>query len=165
MERTTGLSGMRPGRCNSRGTEQRRFPCLYLLGGQTETEEGLSSCLTDGYVYNPQLGKWSSLGSDFPKGICAAVASGANHILLFQKEPEDTQHLKKRMLYGNTIQLRRLLSSLNVFQVPMTLCKSCKETVPSLYSVAMPVPERIDCTAFKGILFLWKRGWDLSISL
>ena len=70
-------------------------PCLYLLGGQTETEEGLSSCLTDGYVYNPQLGKWSSLGSDFPKGICAAVASGANHILLFQKEPEDTQHLKK----------------------------------------------------------------------
>ena len=35
-------------------------PCLYLLGGQTETEEGLSSCLTDGYVYNPQLGKWSS---------------------------------------------------------------------------------------------------------
>ena len=66
-------------------------PCLYLLGGQTETEEGLSSCLTDGYVYNPQLGKWSSLGSDFPKGICAAVASGANHILLFQKEPEDTQ--------------------------------------------------------------------------
>lgn len=65
------------------------------MGGQTETEEGLSSCLTDGYVYNPQLGKWSSLGSDFPKGICAAVASGANHILLFQKEPEDTQHLKK----------------------------------------------------------------------
>lgn len=60
------------------------------------------------------------------------------------------------MLYGNTIQLRRLLSSLNVFQVPMTPCKSCKETVPSLYSVAMPVPERIDCTAFKGILFLWK---------
>lgn len=51
--------------------------------------------MTDGYVYNPQLGKWSSLGSDFPKGICAAVASGANHILLFQKEPEDTQHLKK----------------------------------------------------------------------
>ena len=41
------------------------------------------------------MGKWSSLGSDFPKGICAAVASGANHILLFQKEPEDTQHLKK----------------------------------------------------------------------
>ncbi|MCS3352101.1 hypothetical protein NXY06_13945 [Bacteroides uniformis] len=40
-------------------------PCLYLLGGQTETEEGLSSCLTDGYVYNPQLGKWSSLGSGF----------------------------------------------------------------------------------------------------
>ena len=71
----------------------------------------------------------------------------------------------RRMLYGNTIQLRRLLSSLNVFQVPMTPCKSCKETVPSLYSVAMPVPERIDCTAFKGILFLWKRGWDLSISL
>lgn len=74
----------------------------------------------------------------------------------FQKEPEDTQHLKKRILYGNIIQLRRLLSSLNVFQVPMTPCKSCKETVPSLYSVAMPVPERIDCTAFKGILFLWK---------
>jgi hypothetical protein len=83
----------------------------------------------------------------------------------FRKSRKIHSILKKRMLYGNTIQLRRLLSSLNVFQVPMTPCKSCKETVPSLYSVAMPVPERIDCTAFKGILFLWKRGWDLSISL
>lgn len=70
-------------------------PCLYLLGGQTETEEGVLSCLTDGYVYNPQLERWSSLGSDFPKGVCAAVVSGANHILLFQKDQGDTLHLKK----------------------------------------------------------------------
>ena len=65
------------------------------------------------------------------------------------------------MLYGNTIQLRRLLSSLNVFQVPMTPCKSCKETVPSLYSVAMPVPERIDCTAFKGYIVPLEKGLGL----
>ena len=32
MERTTGLSGMRPGRCNSRGTEQRRFPLSVFIG-------------------------------------------------------------------------------------------------------------------------------------
>lgn len=71
-------------------------PCLYLLGGQMETEEGMPSCLTDGYVYNPQLNRWSSLGSDFPKGVCAAIVSGANHILLFQADSEDTLHFKKK---------------------------------------------------------------------
>ena len=65
------------------------------------------------------------------------------------------------MLYGNTIQLRRLLSSLNVFQVPMTLCKSCKETVPSLYSVAMPVPERIDCYSLQGDIVPLEKGLGL----
>lgn len=140
-------------------------PCLYLLGGQTETEEGLSSCLTDGYVYNPQLGKWSSLGSDFPKGICAAVASGANHILLFQKEPEDTQHLKKENALWKYHTITQTLVKSECIPGTYDTMQVLQRTVPSLYSVAMPVPERIDCTAFKGILFLWKRGWDLSISL
>lgn len=70
--------------------------CLYLLGGQMETGEGVSSSLTEGYVYNPQLSKWTSLGSGFPKGVSAAIISGANHILLFQKESGDTLHFKKK---------------------------------------------------------------------
>ena len=104
-------------------------PCLYLLGGQTETEEGVSSCLTDGYVYNPQLERWSSLGSDFPKGVCAAVVSGANHILLFQKIREIHYISKKRMLYGSIIQSHRLLLSPNSSHVHMILCKFCRKAI------------------------------------
>lgn len=51
-------------------------PCIYVFGGQ------------DGYVYNPQLNRWDLLGLDFPEGITAGIPSGANHILLFQEEPE-----------------------------------------------------------------------------
>ena len=87
-------------------------PCLYVLGGQKETEEGVSSCLTDGYVYNPQLNRWSSLGSGFPKGVCAAIVSGANHILLFQEESEDTLlYRKKNMLWKYHTITRTLIKS------------------------------------------------------
>lgn len=61
-------------------------PCIYLFGGCAETEAGLTDVLSDGYVYNPQLNRWSSLGSDFPKGLYAAISSGANHILFIQKD-------------------------------------------------------------------------------
>lgn len=61
-------------------------PCIYVFGGQTEKAEGTFDTLTDGYVYNPQLNRWNSLGSDFPQGLIAGVPSGANHILLFQEE-------------------------------------------------------------------------------
>lgn len=87
-------------------------PCLYVLGGQKETEEGVSSCLTDGYVYNPQLNRWSSLGSGFPKGVCAAIVSGANHILLFQEESEDTLlYRKKNVLWKYHTITRTLIKS------------------------------------------------------
>lgn len=66
--------------------------CLYLLGGQTEVEEGKSACLTDGYVYDPQLDRWDSLGSDFPENICAGAACGANHVLLFQQDTSSLRH-------------------------------------------------------------------------
>lgn len=61
-------------------------PCIYVFGGE------------DGYVYNPQLNKWDLLSSDFPQGLIAGIPSGANHILLFQEEPEkdDTGSLKAR---------------------------------------------------------------------
>ena len=58
-------------------------PCIYLFGGQVEKAEILT-----GYVYNPQLDRWDSLGSDFPEGIKAAIPSGANHILLFTQGME-----------------------------------------------------------------------------
>lgn len=58
-------------------------PCIYLFGGQVEKAEILT-----GYVYNPQLDRWDSLGSDFPEGIKAAIPSGANHILLFTEGME-----------------------------------------------------------------------------
>lgn len=64
------------------------FQCIYLFGGQREKEDGMTDVLTDGYVYNPQLNKWSLLGSDFPEGLYAGVSSGANHILFIQKEVE-----------------------------------------------------------------------------
>jgi len=51
-------------------------PCIYVFGGR------------DGYVYNPQLNRWDLMGSDFPQGLIAGIPSGANHILLFQEEPE-----------------------------------------------------------------------------
>ena len=87
-------------------------PCVYVLGGQKETEEGVSSCLTDGYVYNPQLNRWSSLGSGFPKGVCAAIVSGANHILLFQEESEDTLlYRKKNVLWKYHTITRTLIKS------------------------------------------------------
>lgn len=87
-------------------------PCLYVLGGQKETEEGVPSCLTDGYVYNPQLNRWSSLGSGFPKGVCAAIVSGANHILLFQEESEDTLlYRKKNVLWKYHTITRTLIKS------------------------------------------------------
>lgn len=83
----------------------------------------------------------------------------------FQKEPEDTQHLKKEnalwkyhTITQTLVKSERIPGTYDTMQV-------LQRTVPSLYSVTMSVPERIDCTAFKGILFLWKRGWDLSISL
>ncbi|WP_294588594.1 sodium/solute symporter [uncultured Bacteroides sp.] len=87
-------------------------PCLYVLGGQKETEEGVSSCLIDGYVYNPQLNRWSSLGSGFPKGVCAAIVSGANHIFLFQEESEDTLlYRKKNVLWKYHTITRTLIKS------------------------------------------------------
>lgn len=78
-------------------------PCIYLFGGQREKEDGMIEVLTDGYVYSPQLNRWSSLGSDFPEGLHAGISSGANHILFIQKEVEGdtitTQKVAKNVLW------------------------------------------------------------------
>ena len=96
-------------------------PCLYLIGGQTE--ENSLSYLTDGYVYNPQLNRWSSLGSDFPKGLCAAISSGANHVLLFQKESGDTVQFKKENILWKYHTITQTLIKSEVIPYPYDIAK------------------------------------------
>lgn len=90
-------------------------PCIYLFGGQREKEDGMTDVLTEGYVYNPQLNRWSSLGSDFPEGLYASVPSGANHILFIQKEVETdtaaTQKVAKNVLWKYHTITRTMIKS------------------------------------------------------
>ena len=65
-------------------------PCIYVIGGESSTPQDSCRILTDGYVYNPQLNKWDSLSTSFPSHIHAAIACGANHILLFQHVKKET---------------------------------------------------------------------------
>lgn len=90
-------------------------PCIYLFGGQREKEDGMTDVLTEGYVYNPQLNRWSSLGSDFPEGLYASIPSGANHILFIQKEVETdtaaTQKVAKNVLWKYHTITRTMIKS------------------------------------------------------
>ncbi len=64
--------------------------CFFLFSGRKTVSDAKTEILSDAYRYNPALNKWFeispvSTGNNSPVAVMAgtAVASGANHILLF----------------------------------------------------------------------------------
>lgn len=66
------------------------YPCLYLIGGRTQTPSGISALHSSTYRFDPKKNNWKKLqaiadgkGNKTTLSAATGVATGANYILVF----------------------------------------------------------------------------------
>lgn len=84
--------------------------CFYLFSGRTITHDGSISLLQDGYVYDPELGRWSRLNQNVAFTVMAGTAFPLGAASIVFPSGADGELMSRELALRDTLQLAQSAS-------------------------------------------------------